>query len=156
MEQSVYSEYRFELNRVISRSHVKGLERSEARSRTLQSQNRARSRLNLPLQWPLQRIFCRSVFTSLEIIGRIHGHWNRGSKVRGYHYKIQESAKMCAPILKRYQLQAGFAPDLPLGALTLDSGPPLPYLTIPYLQGRCHQRWQPALRTPGGPNALPR
>jgi len=40
-----------------------------------------------------------------------------------YHYKLQESAKMCAPVLKCHQLQGGFATWPPTGALPF--GPPL-------------------------------
>jgi len=35
--------------------------------------------------------------------------WSDQLSLRGY--KLQESAKMYAPILKRYQLQRGFAPN---------------------------------------------
>jgi len=31
-----------------------------------------------------------------------------------YHYKFQDSAKMCAPAVKCHQLQGGFAPNLTL------------------------------------------
>ena len=38
-----------------------------------------------------------------------------------YHYKLQESAKMCAPVLKCHQLQGASPPDPPPGALPLEA-----------------------------------
>jgi len=56
----------------------------------------------------------------------------------GYHYKLQDSAKMCS-VLKCHQLKAAKPPDPLLGALP--TGPPgvwaLPTLLDPHLQTTC-------------------
>jgi len=86
-----------------------------APARTCQVTELVRNRITPP-GWSYQR--CLVVYTqnSSCMMSNVHASSGHFGQV-GYHCKLQDSAKMCAPLLKCHQLQGALPPWPPPGAL---------------------------------------